>query len=116
MANLVHTVKIDEVGKTINFTLEDANGTVVLTPYTITMNLKKGSTLVTSGASVTKSNQTTAPGECYHTWAANTIPDTPGTYKGELKLEASGQVRYWPVNKDKTRTYFEVIVQNPLDT
>lgn len=114
MANLTHTVKRDEVGKRIDFTLSDADGTFNLTNYTVTMTLKKGATVATSAATVTKKDQGASPGECYHTWASNTIPDTKGTYKGELKLTFGSEILYWPVHKDGKRTYFEVIVQDPL--
>jgi hypothetical protein len=114
MANLTHVVKRDEIGKLIEFTLSDVDGTVDLTNYTVTMTLKKGSTVATSAASVVKRNQETNKGECYHTWTANTIPDKKGTYKGELKLVNGPNILYWPCNKDGEKTYFTVIVQDPL--
>jgi len=112
--NLTHVVKIDEVGKIIDFTLRDVDGTVDLTNYTVTMNISKGSTAVISAAAVTKRNQVTNEGEAYHTWTAATIPDTAGTYKGELKLVYGSNVLYWPVDKNNERTYFTVIVQEAL--
>jgi hypothetical protein len=115
MANLLHTVKRDEVGKIIEFTLEDADGVYNLDNWTVVMNLKKGSTVVTSAAAVTKRTQSGATlGQAYHTWAANTIPDAKGDYKGELKLTNGSNVLYWPVHSDGTRTYFTVRVQDPL--
>ena len=116
MYNLIHTVKRDEVGKLIEFTLEDVDGAVTLTDYTVTMALKKGSTVVTSAAAVTKRTQSGATlGQCYHTWTAATIPNTSGTYKGELKLVAGSNVLYWPTDANNERTYFTVIVQTPIE-
>ena len=113
--NLIHTVKIDEVGKTIDFTLEDESGTFDLTNYTVTMNLSKGSTAVITDAACTKRTQSGATlGQCYHTWTALTIPDTKGDYKGELKLVYGGNTLYWPVDKNSERTYFTVRVQDAL--
>jgi hypothetical protein len=113
--NIIHTVKIDEVGKTIDFTLEDDDGPFDLTNYTVVMNLAKGSTVVTSAASCTKRTQSGATlGQCYHTWAANTIPDAKGDYKGELKLTYGSNVLYWPTDKNGERTYFTVRVQEAL--
>jgi hypothetical protein len=115
MANTLHTVKRDEVGKRIQFTLSDADGVYNLDNWTVTMNLKKGSTVVTSNAAVTKETQTGSNiGKCYHAWAANTIPDARGDYKGELKLTNGSNVLYWPTHSDGTRTYFTVRVQDPL--
>lgn len=111
--NLIHTVKIDEVGKEIGFTCYDGNGDAVdLTSYTVTMSLKKGSTVVTSAAACTKRTQTGATlGQCYHTWTAATIPNSAGTYLGELKCVAGSNVLYFPVDRNNERTKFQVIVQ-----
>ena len=112
--NLTHTFRKGEVGKVIEFTLEDVNGVVDLTAYTVTMYLGNGS-LVVNGAAVTKRTQSGATvGQCYHTWDLTTANIAPGTYKGELKLVNGGTTLYWPVNKNSTRTYFTVIVQAPL--
>ena len=114
--NLEHVVKIDEVGKEIGFTCYDSTGAAVnLTNYTVTMNIKKGSTLVVDDAVVTKRTQSGATlGQCYHTWTAGTIPNTAGTYNGELKAVFGSSVLYFPVNRNNAKTYFRVIVQNAL--
>lgn len=114
--NLYFTFKQGEIGKRMNFTLEDADGTFDLTNYTVTLFLKKeGDTdLAVDGAAVTKENQGTNPGECYHALDATTAAIDVATYKGELKLVAGANVLYWPVNKDNQRTYFTVEVQAPL--
>lgn len=116
MYNLTHVVKIDEVGKEIGFTCYDSTGTAVdLTSYTVTLNIKKGNTLVTDDATVTKRTQSGATlGQCYHTWAASSIPDTKGTYKGELKCTAGSNVLYFPCDKNNERTYFTLEVQDAL--
>jgi hypothetical protein len=111
--NLIHTVKIDEVGKEIGFTCYDADGDAVdLTNYTVTMSLAKGSTVITSAAACSKRTQSGATlGQCYHTWTAATIPNTAGDYKGELKLVYGSNVLYWPCDKNGERTKFTVRVQ-----
>ena len=110
--NIEHVVKIDEVGKIIEFTLRDEDGLVDLTNYTVTMSLAKGSTVVISGASCTKRTQSGATlGQCYHTWTAATIPNTKGVYLGELKLVNGGDTLYWPCDKNGERTKFKVYVQ-----
>lgn len=118
MYNLSHTVKIDEVGKVLNFTCRSYNATTGvleetdLTNYTVTMSLKKGSTVTISAAAVSKRTQSGATlGQCYHTWSAATIPNTAGTYLGELKAVYGSNVLYFPCDKNGKRTKFEVIVQ-----
>ena len=113
--NLTTTIKQGEVGKITNFTLRDSAGLVNLTAYTITMTLKKGSTVTVDGVSITKKNQTTSTGECYHTWNADTAIIATGNHKGNLKLVNGTTVLYWPVDKNDKRTYFEVEVQEPID-
>lgn len=115
MYNLVHVVKRDEIGKEMNLTLRDVSGTFDLTNYTVTLTLKKGSTVATSAAAVSKRNQTTNKGECYHTWTAATIPNTDGKYKAEVKCVYGSIVRYFPVDENNERTYFTVEVQSPLE-
>lgn len=114
--NLEHTVKIDEVGKEIGFTCYDSTGAAVnLTNYTMTMNVRKGSTLVIDDAAVTKRTQSGATlGQCYHTWTALTIPNDTGAYKGELKAVFGSNVLFFPVNKNNLRTYFKITVQSAL--
>ena len=111
--NLTHVVKIDEVGKELGFTCYDADGVAVdLTSYTVTMNIYKGSTSVIASAAVTKRTQSGATlGKCYHTWTAATIPNSAGTYLGELKCVAGSNVLYFPVDRNNERTKFQVIVQ-----
>lgn len=114
--NTQFTYKRGEVGKRIRFYLEDANGAVDLTAYTVTMNVGKlGQTLAVDGASVTKETQTgETRGYCYHDLDASSANIAAGDYRGELKLVNGSNVLYWPVDSNGTKTYFTVEVQSPL--
>lgn len=118
MSNLIHTLKQGEVGKTITFTLEDVDGAVNLTNYTVTMTLTLNGVVVVDNAAVTKRTQAGATlGQCYHTWTSTTanIPvSEPISYKGELKLVNGPDTLYWPVDADGEQAYFAVIVQPSL--
>jgi hypothetical protein len=112
--NLRHTVKQGEVGKIMEFTLTDADGAVDLTPYTVTVTLKKGSTKTLNAGAIVKRNQTTNPGECYYVWTTATATMARGDHKGNLELVAGSIVYYWPTDANDTRTYFTVEVQTPI--
>ena len=115
MRNITHTFKRGEVGKVIEFLVEDANGPYDLTAWTVTLNLDRGSTSVVEDAAVTKRTQSGETlGQCYHTWDATTANIPVGKYKAELKLVNGSNVLYWPVDENDNRAYIVVKVQKPL--
>lgn len=114
MSNLRHTVKQGEAGKIINFTVSDNNGLVDLTPYTITMTLKKGSTVTLDAGAVSKRNQVADTGQCYYVWTSDTADMARGDHLGDLKLVSGSDVFYWPTDANDARTHFTVEVQKPI--
>lgn len=122
-SNLYFTFKKGEIGKVINFTImSDGSPLNLTTPtdFTVTLAIAKdkNTTPVITGGTVSKSNQTTNPGECSHTLTGGTGGSAMidvGIYKAcELKLTAGSNVLYWPCNKNDQRTYFTVEVQQPI--
>lgn len=114
--NLTVTYKRGAVGKVIEFNdLRDKDGLVTLTPYTITLNVEdEDGTLVIDDASVTKRDQGTRAGDCYHTLDATTANIAVGTYRAELKLANGANADFWPTDRDHKRRYITWIVQDPL--
>jgi hypothetical protein len=111
------TYKTGEVGKRLRFRVENADGPINLTPYTITLNAKTavdGSAVIT-GAACSKETQSGATlGYCYHDLTSTTAAVVAGEYLGELKLVNGSNVLYAPVDEDDEKTYFDIEVQTPL--
>jgi hypothetical protein len=116
--NLDVTWKQGEVGKTVRFLLEDADGPFPLTGWTITLTIAvdKDSTPVVTGQPVVALTQTGDDiGWCYHTLDSTTANIATGKYKAaELKLVNGSNVLYWPVDTNEVKTYFTVEVQTSL--
>lgn len=112
-ANLVFPLYQGEVGETIEFTVEDRDGTVDLTPYTVTMTLTRNGVTTIDAVSVTKANQTTNRGECSYTFDATTAAIAVGNHKGRLKLVQGSNVLYWPKNVEGRLGFFTVKVSEP---
>lgn len=113
--NLTATWKQGEVGKQIDFYLEDEDGAFDLSSWTVTLAIAKSvtATAVATGETVTKETQTGDDiGRCYHTLNATTAALATGVYKAcELKLVNGSNVRYWPVHVNNDRTYFTCEIQ-----
>lgn len=120
MDNLLFTFKKGEVGKEMGFTIKADGAAYNLdtpTNFTITLAIAKTKNTdpVVTGATVTKRNQTTLTGQCYHTLDATTANIPIGIYKAcELKLTQGSRVLYWPCDSDDNRTYFTIEVQKPI--
>jgi hypothetical protein len=116
MSNLTVTYKRGAVGKELEFNnLSDQNGLVTLTPYTLTVNVEEtDGTVVVDDAAVSKRDQSTRQGDCYHTLDATTANIAVGTYRAEIKATNGANVDYWPTDIDQKRRYITWIVQDPL--
>jgi hypothetical protein len=116
--NLYVTYKRGEVGKQIDFLLEDADGPFNLDNWTVTLAIAadRDAVPVVTGQTVTKLTQTGDDiGRCYHTLDATTANIAVDTYKAaELKLTNGSNVLYWPVDRNDSKTYFTVEVQTPI--
>lgn len=116
--NLNVTWKLGEVGKVVNFLLEDDDGPFNLTGWTITMAIAADNetTPAVTGETVTALTQTGDDiGWCYHTLNSTTANITIGKYKAaELRLVSGLNVLYWPVDENEVKTYFTVEVQTPI--
>jgi hypothetical protein len=109
------------------FTIEDTDPDtgsrrlVDLTGMTVKFTAKKGSSVPVNLADcdLAANQTTTGKGECSYTFDATTtdLPAAPieSPYKWELQvMQGGGAPQYFPKNKDGSRTYGKLVVQEPL--
>jgi len=125
--NMVVTAKIGETGKEISVVLKNtdpATGALVpknLTGYTdLKMQVEKsnGTVIIDQVACIADPDQTVNTGKITCTLDV-TVAAHPALIIGDFLLEFSGltstgKKRYWPTNKQSTRTYGRFIVQKAL--
>ncbi len=122
--NLIVTAKIGETGKVVSVILKETNATTGLlapkdlTGYTnVLMQVEKSNgTVVMNQVPCVITNALTGEITCT---TDITVALHPGLIKGDHQLEfsglnAAGKKRYWPVNKNESRTYGRMIIQAAL--
>jgi len=112
-----YVLKRGEVGTLLEFTLSDANGTVNLNGWTVTMTAKRGAVapVIDAAACTLAANQaTTGKGKGTYTFTETTANIPVGQYDLEFKAVApGGAVYYFP--KSRAQRFASLLVINPLD-
>ncbi len=113
--NNTFTLKRGEVGAVMEFTLSDEDGTVNLSGKTVTLNVKKRTTLIIDDVPcVIDPDQTANKGKGTYTFDATTAVIAKGEYNAEFKVVSGSNVSFFPKNKADERTYFKIEIQEPL--
>src|SRR5688572_28691917 len=112
--NLIYVHKIGENGAVLTATLSDAAGVVDLSTYDVTLNVKKGTTLIVGDAPCDGTAEGVVTCEIEDAIFADLENLRAGDYDAEFKAVNGSTVLFFPKNKDNKRTYFTFEVQKAL--